>query len=253
MQNQLDKIKMKKNEFITQDLLSKIYQMTDSLTDKLPAERVLAEEYGVSRSTIRKALEKLESIGAINIVQGSGHFINQKIRNNPLVYNSITEKKFHQIKFKLLSLHKRRPDKDEQQIFSISDNEFVWAFSRLRYIDNKVVQIEHSKMPVSLFPDLNQKIIESSIQQYVLSKGCFISHSLTHYQAINVSKQQAILLGCKKGVAAMHIVNRGILQSGQIYEISDIIDIEYLCTYIIPFNQDNLSFRQKNSDTNSDK
>ena len=51
----------------------------------------------------------------------------------------------------------------------------------------------------------------------------------------------------------MHIVNRGILQSGQIYEISDIIDIEYLCTYIIPFNQDNLSFRQKNSDTNSDK
>ncbi|MEH6453335.1 MAG: GntR family transcriptional regulator [Psychromonas sp.] len=236
---------MKKYEFIAQDLLSKIYQITDPLTDKLPAERVLAEDYGVSRSSIRKALEKLESIGAIYIVQGSGHFINKNIRNNPLVYNSITEKKFHQIKFSLLSLHKRRPDKDEQQIFSISDDEFLWAFSRLRYIDDKVVQIEHSKMPVSLFPDLNQKIIESSIQQYVLSKGCLISHSLTHYQAVNVNKEQALLLGCKKGAAAMNIVNRAILQSGQIYEMSDIIDIDYLCTYIIPFNQDNLSFRQQ--------
>lgn len=239
---------MKKYEFVAQDLLSKIYQVTDQLTDKLPSERVLAEDYGVSRSTIRKALEKLESIGAIFIIQGSGHFINQNIRKNPLVYNSITEKKFHQIKFKLLSLHKRRPDKDEQQIFSISDNEFVWDFCRLRYIDNKVMQIEHSKMPVPLFPDLSSKTIESSIQQYVLNKGCLISHSLTHYQAINVSKQQASLLGCKRGVAAMHITNRGILQNGQVYEMSDIIDIDYLCTYIIPFNEYNLSFRQQNTE-----
>jgi len=239
---------MKKYEFIAQDLLSKIYQITDQITDKLPAERTLSEDYGVSRSTIRKALEKLESIGAIYIVQGSGHFINKKIRNNPLVYNSITEKKFHQIKFRLLSLHKRRPSKEEQQIFSISDYEFVWDFTRLRYIDDKVTQIERSKMPVPLFSDLTPKIIESSIQQYVLNKGGVISHSLTHYQAINISKEQASLLGCKRGVAAMHIVNRGILHNGQIYEMSDIIDIDYLCSYVIPFNEDNLSFRQQNNE-----
>lgn len=44
---------MKKSEFVTQDLLSKIYQNDPSGSRKLPPERQLAEEYGVSRFTIR--------------------------------------------------------------------------------------------------------------------------------------------------------------------------------------------------------
>lgn len=235
---------MKKKDFIAQDLLSKIYQHTDPLPGKLPPERQLAEKYGVSRFTIRKALEKLASIGAIYMVQGAGNFINQGVRGNPLVYNSMTEKKFDQISSHLLSLHKRHPNREEQQIFAITKEAFIWEFRRLRYVDKRKVQIEVSTMPAADFPDINQKIIEGSIQQYVLSKGYVISHSLTHYQAITVNKAQAELLECKKGIAAMHIINRGILAGGRVYESSDIIDINYSCAYVTPFNQDNLTFRQ---------
>ncbi|SQC91682.1 Uncharacterised protein [Cedecea neteri] len=56
-------------------------------------------------------------------------------------------------------------------------------------------------MPAKDFPDLNQKAIESSLQQYVLSKGHRISHLLTRYQAVAVNKEQAQLLECKKGPA----------------------------------------------------
>src|SRR5471032_1757169 len=104
---------MKKKEFIAQDLLSKIYQRSalpeDQRPQKLPPERQLALEYGASRFTVRKALEKLVDIGAVRIVQGSGIFINPGISRNPLVYNSITEKKFAQISFRMLNLHKHRP------------------------------------------------------------------------------------------------------------------------------------------------
>lgn len=239
---------MKKKEFIAQDLLSKIYQRSalpeDQRPTKLPPERQLAEEYGASRFTIRKALEKLVDIGAVRVVQGSGIFINPGISNNPLVYNSITEKKFAEISFRMLNLHKRRPDKEEQQIFGLKAEDFIWAFTRLRAVNQHNVQIEQARMPFSLFTDLNQKVIESSIQQYVLGKGCQISHSLTHYDAVIVNKAQAELLGCKKGAPAMHILNRGILRDGRVYAFSDIIDIDYSCTYVIPFNQDNLAFRQ---------
>ena len=62
---------MKKKEFVTQDLLSKIYQNNESGPRKLPPERQLAEEYGVSRFTIRQAVEKLASIGIVRIVKGN--------------------------------------------------------------------------------------------------------------------------------------------------------------------------------------
>ena len=235
---------MKKKEFVTQDLLSKIYQQGAGSPCKLPPERQLAEEYGVSRFTIRQALEKLVSIGVINIVQGSGIYISEQARSNPLIYNSITEKHFDQIAFRLISLHKKLPDKEEQQVFGLAAQEYIWQFCRLRYVDNQRVQIETSKMPVNDFPDLSQQIIESSIQQYVLSRGLRISHLMTSYQAIAITKQQAELLAAKKGQPAMQINSRGILEGGRVYEISEVIDINYTCTYVIPFNQDNLSFRQ---------
>ncbi|MDU4997706.1 MAG: GntR family transcriptional regulator [Enterobacteriaceae bacterium] len=235
---------MKKKEFVTQDLLSKIYQNNDAGPRKLPPERQLAEEYGVSRFTIRQAVEKLASIGVVRIVQGSGIWINEQARNNPLVYNSITEKRFDQIRFRLISLHKKRPDRDEQQIFGLTDDCFIWQFCRLRFVDEEAVQIEISRMPAADFADLNQQIIESSLQQYVLGKGYQISHMLTTYRAVNVSREQAALLGCKKGSPAMHISNRGILDGGRVYEISDIIDINYTCTYVIPHNRANLAFRK---------
>ncbi|WP_437889700.1 GntR family transcriptional regulator [Phytobacter sp. V91] len=235
---------MKKKEFVTQDLLSKIYQFTESGPRKLPPERQLAEEYGVSRFTVRQAIEKLASIGVVRIVQGSGCWINEQARNNPLVYNSITEKRFDQIRFRMVSLHKKRPDRDEQQIFGLSDESFIWQFCRLRFVDEEAVQIEITRMPVEGFTDLNQQVIESSLQQYVLTKGYQISHMLTTYRAVLVGREQATLLGCKKGSPAMHISNRGILEGGRVYEVSDIIDINYSCTYVIPHNRQNLAFRK---------
>lgn len=69
---------MKKKEFVTQDLLSKIYPFTESGPRKLPHGRQLAEEYGVSRFTVRQAIEKLASTGAVRIVQGSGCWVNEQ-------------------------------------------------------------------------------------------------------------------------------------------------------------------------------
>lgn len=235
---------MKKKEFVIQDLLSKIYQNSDNQRRKLPPERQLALEYDVSRFTIRKALEKLVSIGVVEIIQGSGIWINSQARNNPLVYNSITEKRFDQMAFRMVNLHKKLPGLEEQQVFGLGADEYIWQFCRLRYVDDQKVQIETSQMPVKDFPDLNQKVIEKSIQQYVLSKGFRISHLLTSYQAVAISKEQAALLECKKGSPAMRIINRGILEGGRVFEISDIVDINYSCTYVTPYNHDNLAYRQ---------
>ncbi|MFT5653292.1 MAG: DNA-binding GntR family transcriptional regulator [Psychromonas sp.] len=232
---------MKKFEFIAQDLLSKIYQNPDK--ERLLSERTLAEEYKVSRSTIRKALEKLESIGAINTKQNSGNYVNQHIKNNPLIYSSITEKKFDEFTYQLLKLYKCLPNNEQKNVFSLSDRDYIWTFKRLRYINGKVVQIEYTQTPVYLFPKLNQKIIESSLQKFILSKGFSIANYLTSYLAVNISKDDAVLLDCKRGTAAMKILSRGFLTSGEVFSMSEILDIDYQCTYVTPFNNESINFR----------
>lgn len=168
----------------------------------------------MSRFTIRQALEKLVSIGVVRIVQGSGIWINEHARNNPLIYNSITEKRFDQMRYRMLSLHKRRPDRAAQQIFGIAEESFIWHFCRLRYVDDQPVQLEVSSMPVADFPDLNQQAIERSIQQYVVSKGLTISHMLTTYRAVSVSREQAVMLGCKKAARQCISITVGYWREG---------------------------------------
>lgn len=55
--------------------------------DKLPPERILAQNLEVSRATVSEAIKIMEIIGLIKCTQGGGNYIHQnleKIFNNPL-------------------------------------------------------------------------------------------------------------------------------------------------------------------------
>lgn len=227
---------MKKNEFIMQDLLSKIYQ-NQFKDGKIPNQRELAEVYGVSRYTVQEAIKNLNEIGVIKVVQGSGMYVYDNLKSNTMIYNSITRTPYDRIKSKMISLEQKPSTLEDERIFQLESTEPIWTFKRLRIVDYKIEQIEVSKMPTSLFPDLTQDIIEKSIQRYVQKSGYRISHYITNYKPTSVSKEEADLLLCKKGSPAMKISNRCLLEDGRVYEYSELTAIDYDCTYIIPFNK----------------
>ena len=68
----------KKYNAIEEDLRQLIFSDDIHAGDKLPSENVLASRYGVSRQTIRKALEALEQEGYIYAVHGSGRYISER-------------------------------------------------------------------------------------------------------------------------------------------------------------------------------
>lgn len=217
--------------------MSKIYQ-EEFKDGKLPNQRKLAEIYHVSRFTIQQAIKNLEEIGIVRVVQGSGIFIHEKWVKNPLIFNSLTRTPYDRIHSKMISLNKAPATADEQKIFQLDDGAEVWTFERIRIVDYKIEQLEMSKMPVAMFPDLSQEVIEHSIQKYVEQKGYRISHYITSYDPITTSKEQSKILLCKRGTPAMQITNRAILEDGQVYEYSSIIAIDYSVTYIRPFDRE---------------
>lgn len=227
---------MKKREFIIQDLLSKIYQQAFT-SGKLPNQRQMAVDYGVSRFTIQQAIKDLEEIGIINVVQGSGIFVNKQWVQNPLIFNSLTRTPYERIESRMLTLEKRPVDFEEQQLFQLSEGEEIWLFERIRIVDFKIEQLERSKLPVKLFPELTKENVEHSIQNYVESLGYQISHYITNYAPVNLTKAESQILLSKRGTPAMKIKNRALLEDGRVYEYSEIIAIDYSVTYIRPFDR----------------
>jgi GntR family transcriptional regulator, transcriptional repressor for pyruvate dehydrogenase complex len=60
---------------IADDLLSAIRTSKYPVGTKLPSERILAEEYGVSRPVVREALGMLSSLDVLEIQMGRGAFV----------------------------------------------------------------------------------------------------------------------------------------------------------------------------------
>lgn len=65
-------------EKIMQELKEKIYTGEYSANDRLPTEADLAQQYGVSRITSKRALEELKKEGLVYRVRGSGSFVSEK-------------------------------------------------------------------------------------------------------------------------------------------------------------------------------
>lgn len=64
---------------IQKDIVSKIRDLINFKNlepgDKLPSERMLSDKFGVSRSTIREAIQKLEFYGLLKSIPQSGTFV----------------------------------------------------------------------------------------------------------------------------------------------------------------------------------
>jgi len=71
-------------ERVRQSIAETLTDGTHSPGDKLPSESRLAEEFGVNRLTVRRAIEELARAGAVESRQGSGTFVSARIIRLPL-------------------------------------------------------------------------------------------------------------------------------------------------------------------------
>lgn len=225
-----------KTNFVIEDLISKIFQ-NNYRNSKLPPERELAEQYHVSRHTIQKALRQLKIMMLLSSQQGNGVFVNEKMRRNPMVYNSMTLVPYSEIQSQIISLEKIPASTEFQRIFNVPGNSYIWKFKRVRITSHKKTQIETGYLPCSLFPSMTADIIEDSIQDFAIEEGYRISHFLTKYSCTQLNREEAELLNSRKNASAFFIKSRGFLKDGSVFVSSKIVAIDYECTYVVPFNK----------------
>ena len=128
--------KLAKYEQIRQDIIHKIESMEYRPNQVIPSENELCASYGVSRITVRKAIDELVHEG--------------------LLYR-FTEAILHQGKTpskKLLSLKVEEADTDIRRRMGLKEREEVYVIKSIYYADGRPYCINTSILPKKLFPKL---------------------------------------------------------------------------------------------------
>lgn len=230
------KINMKKSEFILNDLVSKIVQKKfESL--KLPSLRELAGYYQVSVTTIQNILTPLRRLGIVYAKPKSGLYLYSKNIHKNMIFNTMTKYPVNDIKNEMIYLYKRPMENNEYTTFDLDldQKQYVWEFARKRTYQFEVVEIEKTIFPYYLFPIMDKSIVEGSLQMFVHEQGHRISHYMTTYKSVLLTREESIILRVKKQ-PAMKILNYCIWEDGQIYGISETTALDYSVTYVSPFD-----------------
>lgn len=134
--------------------------------EKLPPELELSKQLGVSRITIRQAMENLIDKGCIYREQGRGTYIAQPLMQNVRGFTSFTEdmrSRGLQTTSKVLWKELAPAGEDVCKKMNISQTEKVIRLKRLRFVEGIPWAIQISTLISSVFPGLEKEDLNGSL------------------------------------------------------------------------------------------
>jgi GntR family transcriptional regulator len=152
---------------------------------RIPSESDLATELGVSRTTIRDALSRLEIEGTVYRKQGAGTFVNRpglqiKSRLDEIwSYEAVLEAHGYQPFVKLLDVRKERPSEGIQEILGLDPDDEVTIIEKLFSEDSDPVIYTQNQIPSRIIPqELDEE--QLTLPVYDLIEVC-CQQSLNYY------------------------------------------------------------------------
>lgn len=189
--------------------------------DALPPERDLAEEFAVSRITVRKALDGLVAEGLLTRRQGSGTFVSGRVEKNFSKLTSFTEDMIARgrtPKSTWLRKSSGTVTPEESLTMGLSPGTPVYRFHRLRFADDAPMALEYCTVPAFCLPSVDT--VESSLYVALEKAGYRPTRALQRLRAVLFTTEQAELLRAHERDAGLLVERRGFLPDGRAVEFS---------------------------------
>ena len=144
-------------------ILSRIQSGEYPPKSKIPTENELVELLGVSRPTIRQALDSLTQAGYLVRVKGCGTFVKEpKLLHESTSfitgYHEESTKKGLKLHTRVIELQREKASDIVAQALNLRQGEYVTKLTRLRWLENyhdgKPVFYSTLYVPVKYFPDM---------------------------------------------------------------------------------------------------
>lgn len=192
-------------------LIKQIEEKVYEEHEKLPSEREFCELYGLSRITVRQALQELTLEGYIYKEHGKGTFVAPKSYNQKLVkLYSFTEemKKLGKTpRTKVMSFQKMIVDERLATKMKLQPRAEVYQIVRLRMADDEVLLYETSYVPQAIFPHLTETdLIERPMYDiFYEDYQVGVTKAIERFSATNVRDTEADFLEMHPSQPAMLI------------------------------------------------
>jgi len=189
--------------------------------DALPAERELSLAFGVSRITIRKAIEGLVNQGVLDSHHGSGTFVRSKVEKNFAQLTSFSEEMRARgmvPSSTWLSRSTGSVTPEEVLTLRASPGTAVYRFSRIRLADNSPMSIEYVTILASCLP--SQEAVDHSLYEALIRTGNRPVRALQRLSALILNEEKARLLGASVGDAGLLAERIGFNKDGVAIEFS---------------------------------
>lgn len=190
---------------------------------RIPAERELAEQFEVSRMTLRQAIQTLVDDGILERHVGSGTFVaNRKVQEKMSGVTSFTDLMLSAGKTpssKTISYHVTTPSQSEIERLQLKKDQKVLRMERIRYGSDMPICYEVTAVPADLIEDFSKEEVTSSLYKILEVKaGLYPGRAIQTVSAMSASEKIAEYLEIRRGETLLRLRQISYLQDGRPFE-----------------------------------
>lgn len=180
--------------------------------DRVGAERELAESLGVSRSTVRAALDDLERNGVIRRSRGRGGGIFRSERKVERDLSSLTglpaylRRQGFESDARVLSTATVACDRESADELGLTEGDLVLEVVRVRLADREPISLERAQFPAARFPGLLDRSLAGSLYELLQGEyGLRTGEAEERIEVVAAAAGDARLLGVARGAPLLAI------------------------------------------------
>ena len=224
---------MLKYQELVNTLLDELANGVYKKGDRLPTTPELCERYGVSNTTVKRAMDELELQGIVARRRGSGVYIkettiakgittrqgstSQQMAGMTAEYEGAPQVLTSEVHdFSVV-----RPAPDIAEKLGMDGDGLAYHICRVRLVDDVPKVIEYTYMPITLIPNLRESTLKASIYHFIEDElGLKIGSAHRTIKAVVPTEDERVWLHVGEGEPLLEVRQVAYLADGRPFEYS---------------------------------
>lgn len=206
---------------------------------RLPAERQLAEQWGVARMTVRQAIAALVREGLVRNVHGKGNLRSPEPLELRVRLGSFADAiREHDLvpSTRLLECGiDEKPPRRVASFLGLDNHGLALRFRRVRFGNGTPLALERTWLLAAAVPDLSEQQLTGSLYHYLEPRGLLPDSGEESVVAVLPTDEEAALLDIAPSRPALRLIRRALVR-GKPLEYAEALFPADRCELWFPLN-----------------